>query len=44
MENEIRSTMPGRVAQIRASVGQSVSKGDVLAVIEPVEVDEPSDG
>ncbi len=39
MENEIRSAMQGRVAEIRATVGQSVSRGDVLAVIEPIEED-----
>jgi len=39
MENEIRSAVQGRVAEIHVVVGQSVAKGDVLVAIEPVEDD-----
>jgi len=39
MENEIRSAVSGRVAEIQVTVGRSVAKGDVLVAIEPVEED-----
>ena len=34
MENEIRSPKAGRVAEIRVAAGQTVEKGEVLAIIE----------
>ena len=41
MENEIRSGVQGRVAEIHVAVGQSVAKGDVLVAIEPIEDGDP---
>jgi biotin carboxyl carrier protein len=34
MENEIRAPKAGRVAEIRVAAGQTVEKGEVLAIIE----------
>jgi len=34
MENEIKSPKAGKVAEIRVTPGQTVEKGELLAVIE----------
>ena len=34
MENEIRATTPGTVAEVRVSAGQKVEQGQVLVVVE----------
>ncbi|HTZ88891.1 MAG TPA: acetyl-CoA carboxylase biotin carboxyl carrier protein subunit, partial [Alloacidobacterium sp.] len=34
MQNEMKSPKAGRVAELRVTVGDTVSAGDVLAVIE----------
>jgi glutaconyl-CoA/methylmalonyl-CoA decarboxylase subunit gamma len=37
MENEIAAGAAGRVTEVHVTVGQSVSKGDKLVAVEPVE-------
>jgi biotin carboxyl carrier protein len=34
MQNELKAGRPGRVAEIRASEGQTVAAGDILLVLE----------
>jgi len=34
MENEIRAPKAGRVIEVRVTAGQTVEKGEVLAIIE----------
>jgi biotin carboxyl carrier protein len=34
MENELKSPKAGKVIEIKVTAGQTVEKGDILAVIE----------
>ncbi len=40
MENEMKATCSGRVADVMVTPGQAVNKGDTLLVIEPLSGDE----